>query len=163
MDSVMSENGVELLELDAQPMLSIRETIVTNELSERMGERMEALSSYLAKLGVKPTGHPFVIYHTFVWEGESDLEVGVPVSDKQEGEGWIASGELPGGPAVKTVHTGPHPELGKAYGRISEWMKENGKEVAAPIREEYYWIDLGGGNGDSSGGEQRVGLVQPYK
>ncbi|MEO5954057.1 MAG: GyrI-like domain-containing protein [Chloroflexia bacterium] len=162
MDADMMENGVEVVERAVQPMLSIRTTIVTNELGERMGERFEALSGYLAKMGVKPAGHPFVIYHTFVWEGESDFEVGVPVAEKLEGEGWIASGELPGGPAVKTVHTGPHEELGKAYARISEWMKENGKEAASPIREEYYWIDLAGGQEDSSSGEQHVGLIQPY-
>lgn len=163
MDSVASENGVEVLELDAQPMLSIRATIVTKELSERMGERFEALSGYLAKTGAKAAGHPFVIYHTFDWENESDLEVGVPVTGQVAGEGWVTSGELPGGPTVKTIHTGPHQELGKAYERISNWMTENGREASSPIREEYYWIDLNGSNGDSSGDEQHVGLVQPYK
>lgn len=160
MSSTTNVDGVEVIELEAQPTLSIRTVIVAQELGERMGERFAALSDYLSKKGVKATGHPFVIYHTFDWEGDTDFEVGVPVEQPTEGEGLIASGELPGGPAVKTVHTGPHPELGKAYERISEWMKANGKNASNPIREEYYWIDLN--NSGEETPEQHVGLVQPY-
>jgi len=156
-------SGVEVRELEAQPILSIRTTITAKELGEKMGEKAEALRGHLEKIGVAPAGPPFVRYHTFDWEGDADFEMGVPVEERVEGEGRIESGELPGGPAIQTVHTGPHPELGKAYERINGWLKENGKEAASPPWEVYYWMDLGRSGDEGSGGEQHVGLVQPYR
>jgi len=166
MDSEQNVSDVEVRELEVQPMLSIRTTITAKELGEKMGEKFEALRGYLQKLGVKPAGPPFVRYHTFDWEGEADFEMGVPVGERVEGEGWIASGELPAGPAVSTIHTGPHEKLGEAYERINGWMRENGREAASPLWEVYYWMDAGKSQDESGGDEsvkQHVGLVQPYR
>jgi effector-binding domain-containing protein len=169
MDSEQNESngsGVEVRELEAQPILSIRTTITAKELGEKMGEKFEALRGHLQKIGIAPAGPPFVRYHTFDWETETDFEMGVPVGERVEGAGWIASGELPGGPVVSTWHLGAHDKLGEAYGRINGWLKENGREVASPLWEIYYWMDAGKASDASAQSDPatwRLELVQPYR
>ncbi len=48
--------------------------------------------------------------------------MGVPLVDPVTGEGRIAAGELPGGPAVTTWHLGAHDKLGGAYARIAAYL-----------------------------------------
>jgi effector-binding domain-containing protein len=160
------ENGaaVEYGELKAQPVLSIRATIPVADLGPAMGDRLSALSEYMKRSGAQSAGPPFVRYHTF-GEVETDLETGIPVVKAVGGEGRIASGELPGGPAVSTWHVGEHQKLGEAYARIDTWLKEEGRERDGAAWEVYYWIDPNEGLDPSKWDPStwRTQLVQPVK
>jgi effector-binding domain-containing protein len=164
MNAEPSGNHVEIQQLEPQPVLYIRATARIDQLGEAMGDRIQALSGYIQERGVQPAGPPFVRYHTF-GETETDFELGVPVVKPAAGEGRIAGGQLPGGPAVTTWHFGPHDKLGDAYARIESWLKEHGREPDGPAREVYHWIDLG--QGDASGmaepSTRGTQLVQPVK
>jgi effector-binding domain-containing protein len=162
--SISSGNDVELRQLDPQPVLSIRSTIRTEQLGETMGDRIGALRAYLQQSGAQPSGPPFVRYHTFE-PTETDFEMGVPVAEPVAGEGRIEAGELPGGPAAATLHTGAHDKLGEAYGRIAEWLKEQGREPSGPAREVYFWIDLSRDQDPSTSDPStwRTELIQPVK
>ena len=154
---------VEIRRLEPQPVVSIRATIPVADLGQHQGERLEALTAYLRRRGVQPSGPPFVRYHTF-GEIETDVELGIPVVEPVPGEGRIASGELPGGPAVSTSHIGSHASLGDAYARLAAWIEAHGRERNGPSWEVYYWIDPSGDPGaaawpDPSG--WRTELVQP--
>ncbi|MFL5734645.1 MAG: GyrI-like domain-containing protein [Chloroflexia bacterium] len=155
-------SDVQTRQLEPQPVLSIRATIPVAQLGEAMGDRLGALSSYLRRRGVQPAGPPFVRYHTF-GETETDMETGVPVAEPIAGEGRISSGELPGGPAVTTWHVGAHDKMGEAYGRISTWLREQGREPSGSAWEVYYWIDLSQDLDPSASGPStwRTELVQP--
>jgi len=137
------ENGteVEIQQIEPQPVLSIRATVRIADLAEVVGDRISVMWDYLHQRGVQPAGPPFVRYHTF-GETETDLEFGIPVVQSIAGEGRIASGELPGGPAVTTWHSGSHDTLGDAYARIQAWLSEHGREPDGPAWEVYHWIDL---------------------
>lgn len=134
-------NEVHLQQLDAQPTLSIRATIATGHLRSVLGERLKALAAHLQALALTPAGPPYVRYHTFS-NTETDMEVGVPTGAPAQGAGDIVSGELPAGPAISTVHLGPHDTLGQAYARLSEWQREQGRRANGPGWEVYEWIDL---------------------
>jgi effector-binding domain-containing protein len=157
-------NDDEFQQLEPQPILSIRATVLIEELAEAMGDRIQALRGYLQQHGLQPAGPPFVRYHTFE-ETETDIETGVPVFESVAGEGRITNGELPGGPAITTWHTGPHNKLGEAYARIADGLKEQGREPNGASWEVYYWIDLSQGFDPSGGGPStgRTQLVQPVK
>jgi effector-binding domain-containing protein len=137
----MSEQRVEVTELAAQPVLSIRETIPVARLGDTMGERIGVLSRFLRERGTPPAGPPYVRYHTFT-DTETDMEFGVPVKEPTTGDGSISSGHLPAGPAVTTWHLSAHDRLGEAYARLDAWRTENGREPAGPAWEVYHWIDL---------------------
>ncbi len=159
-----NDGNVELRQLEPQSTLIIRGTIPIADLGATMGERLGALSSYLQQSGAQPAGPPFVRYHTF-GDTETDFELGVPVREPVAGEGGISRGELPGGPAATTWHTGPHIKLGEAYARIAAWLKEQEREPSGPAWEVYYWLDLSQdidpSTQDPSTG--RTQLVQPLR
>ncbi|MDQ5825353.1 MAG: GyrI-like domain-containing protein [Chloroflexota bacterium] len=162
MAAEQNNNDVELRQLEPQPTLIIRGTIQVADLGATVGERLGALSSYLQQSGARPAGPPFVRYHTF-GDTHTDFELGVPLVEPVAGEGEISRGELPGGPAATTWHTGPHVKLGEAYARIAAWLQEQEREPSGPAWEVYHWIDLSGEN-DPSTSDQSSGttqLVQP--
>lgn len=158
-------NDIEILQLTPQPVLRIRTTIQTVDLGEAVGERISAIGSYLRQIGAQPAGPPYVRYHTFE-ESKTDFELGVPVGEPVAGEGRIARGELPGGEAAATWHTGPHDTLGDAYARIAAWLKEHHREPDGASWEVYYWIDLSQDHDPSTISDpssMRTQLVQPIK
>jgi effector-binding domain-containing protein len=159
----MDEQRVEVAKLAAQPVLSIRETIPVARLGDTMGERISVLAQFLRERDTPPAGPPYVRYHTFS-DTETDLEVGVPVTQPAPGDGPITGGRLPAGPAVTTWHLGAHDRLGEAYARLAAWRTASGREAAGPAWEVYHWIDLAvtgepGPPPDPS--TWRVQLVQP--
>jgi uncharacterized protein YndB with AHSA1/START domain/effector-binding domain-containing protein len=166
---------VEVRLLPARPMISIRATVKVADLAATMDDRFSALREYLERHGVRPAGAPFVRYHSFpdigpdtegAGELETDVEEGVPVTQPVPGEGRIASGELPGGPAVTTGYTGVPEGLGAAYARIRAWLTEHGEEPTGPAWEVYYFVDLEGFEGHASLPNRATWLhriVQPIK
>jgi len=157
---------VALQQLEPQPTLSIRDTIQVANLPNVMSDWIPALLGYLEQCGAQSAGPIFVRYHTFEMV-ESDLEVGIPVVDPAPGEGRIAAGELPGGPAITTWHLGPHDDkFREAYARMGAWLTEHDREAAGPSWEVYYWIDPSQNNNPSTQHDPstwRTQLVQPVK
>jgi effector-binding domain-containing protein len=125
---------------EPQPVLSIRANVPVAELARAQGETLSELWRSMQARGLAAVGPPFVRYHTF-GETETDVEVGMSVSEGATGEGRIEAGALPGGAAISTSHIGAHDSLGEAYGRLSAWLEDNGREAAGPAWEVYWWID----------------------
>ena len=71
-----------------------------------------------------------------------ELEGGMPVAAKVDGDGRVESGELPGGDIVTTMHVGPYEKLVEAHDALHVWMRENGKQLAS-AHWEIYWTDPG--------------------
>ncbi|NUT35102.1 MAG: GyrI-like domain-containing protein [Hamadaea sp.] len=132
--------AIETRSLAPQAILSIRQTIATMDLPRVQGENLRTLWQVLTDRGVTPAGPPIVRYHTFS-DAETDVEVGVPVSDAVPGEGSAQPGHLPAGPAVVAVHLGGHDRLGEAYQALQKAVADNGT-ARGPSWEVYEWIDL---------------------
>jgi effector-binding domain-containing protein len=157
------EATVNLEHRDPLPILSIRENAAIDALANAQGERLRELWQYCQSRRVAPAGPPVVRYHTF-GEGETDVEVGVPVREGAAGEGRIRAGELPGGPVITTWHLGAHDRLGEAYGRLAAWLTEHDRDAAGPAWEVYWWIDASREPDPSAWPaptEWRTELVQP--
>jgi effector-binding domain-containing protein len=157
--------AVTVEERDSHPILSIRRTVDMAHLTEAQGDSLRELWRFTQRRGVKPAGPPFVRYHTF-GETNTDLEVGIPVVEASSGESEIAAGELPGGTAITTWHTGSHDGLGDAYARLDAWLKEHGRTADGAIWEVYTWIDPDIEPNPSAWPaptEWRTQLVQPIK
>jgi len=175
MSRAQSGTDVSVLQLELQPVVSVRATIMVDDLGKVMGDRIQALSDYLQTHGAHAAGPFFVRYHTF-GDMYSDMETGIPVVEAVAGGGGsspqpqvsdeIVSGTLPGGPAVATSHTGPHNELGEAYARIDGWLKEHGADPDGPAWEVYHWIDFRQERDPADGynpSTQRIELIQPFR
>ena len=146
-----------------KPVLSVRTNVAVAQLAEAQGESLQELWRSLQARDLTPAGPPFVRYHTFD-ETETDLEVGVPVSEGTTGEGRVRAGSLPGGASIATWHLGAHDRLAEAYGRLKAWLEEHDRVAAGPAWEVYWWIDASHEPDPSSWpapAEWRTELVQP--
>jgi effector-binding domain-containing protein len=131
---------VEVKDVEAQPMLAIRATAPSAELPGVFREAINEVWTYLERIGVKPSGPSFGIFHEY---GETvDLEAGFPVPEGTEGEGRIRAGEIPAGRVASTWHVGPYTKLGEAYQAMDEWMHGQGHDHGQPPRE-LYWTGPG--------------------
>jgi effector-binding domain-containing protein len=130
--------SVETRETAAQPIASIRTRTSLVELPAFMGSAYGEIFQAIGQQGVRPAGPPFVMYHDPEFkEDDIDLEAGVPVSDPVEPTGRVVSSTLPAGTIACTLHLGPYEGIGAAYGAVTAWVQEHGREFAGPPREVY--------------------------
>jgi effector-binding domain-containing protein len=129
-------NDIEVQHRDPQPVLSVRARVPVAELAAAQGEARRALWNHLQHHGVRPSGPPYVRYHSF-GETRTDMEVGIPVAAGAVGQGRVAGGELPGGTVVSAWHLGAHDRLGDAYTGLQAWLTAHGHQPAGPGWEVY--------------------------
>jgi effector-binding domain-containing protein len=123
-------------EVGPQTVFSIRDRRASPDIPGFLSEAFGELFGRLSLLGVRPAGHPFVIYHAF-GPAEIDAEVCVPIAEVASATGRIRSRELPAVTVARTLHVGPYEDLGAAYRALTEWINRNGLEAAGPVRERY--------------------------
>ena len=125
-----------IVEAEPQQTVAVRfqRPMASVDVGELMDAAMGSLGARLGGAGVAPTGPPYARYHA--WGGEvADVEIGFPVAQSIAGlpglpkssEGEVGASELPGGRIAVVVHRGPYTELGDAYGRLHDWMHEQGE------------------------------------
>jgi effector-binding domain-containing protein len=132
---------IEIKEIESQPTIGIRVTILPSELSEAMGEILPEVWSYLESRGIYPASPPFARYYAYGADAV-DMEAGFAVAAPLSGDGRIVAGELPGGQVATTWHVGPYDTLTQAYDALRAWLKEQQwEEAGAPW--EVYWTDPG--------------------
>lgn len=136
-----NKNNYEVIlkEVPEMSVISIRMNMSMKTISEDMGKCYEELYSYLQEAGGLFTGEVMAIYHCDEnfdpdnFDAECCFSVKAFLPDK----GRIKSRLLEGALMAATVHKGSYPELGAAYGAISEWMKANSYDYAGPMRDVY--------------------------
>jgi glycerophosphoryl diester phosphodiesterase len=125
----------QFVDLSAQPTAAVRvrRPMSTVDVGALMDDAMSRLGALLGQTGATPVGPPYARYHA--WGGElADVEIGFPLARKIDGllaladspEGEVGASELPGGHAARTVHRGPYPTLGDAYGSLHDWIHSQG-------------------------------------
>ena len=130
---------VEIKELPAQAVLTIRTTTTPDRLSDALREIYTLIRAYVADAGAEPTGPGFALYHAYGDE-EVDVEAGVPVDGAFVGNDRITSRVLPATRAAVTWHIGPYATSGEAHEFLDGWIHGQGMDhVGAPW--EVYWTD----------------------
>ncbi|MCU0724076.1 MAG: GyrI-like domain-containing protein [Planctomycetes bacterium] len=123
----------------AQCTLVVRTKTAVQELPAALGKTYAAIGVYLAELGERPAGPPFVAYHNRDMAC-LDVEIGFPVARPLPSRGEILPGSIPAGRVASCIYTGPYAGMAPAYEALAEWMEENGYE-ACGIAYEIYWSD----------------------
>ena len=126
----------ELLQKEAQPVLSIRTRTPVSGLKNFLGEAYESIMLYTADLGGEFAGPPYAAYYNMDMQ-DLDIEAGFPVTKKLPAKGIIQSNEIPAGYYAATLHIGSYPESEKAYAELSEWVKKNGYQPTGLVYEFY--------------------------
>lgn len=131
------EQKFEVIESQAQPVLSVRQTISVTLLPQIIGPVFQAIIDYLSELGLQPADAPFACYYNMDMDN-LDVEIGFPVSEVLPGRGDIKPGEIPAGKKATTLYVGPYQEMGPTYEAMSKWVSDNGYEATGVVYELYY-------------------------
>ncbi len=122
--------------LEAQPVLLCSGRTSMSEIATLLGQLLPKVYGYATTSGATMVGPPLVRY-TERGQDEVALECGVPVGPGAQPKDDIVLGELPAGPTLSTVHTGPYEGLRDVYGALEAWMKEHGSKPGGAPWEVY--------------------------
>ena len=139
---------------EARKMSDITEVVVDDQLvlgTKKRGKYREIavllpkLFEFAVPRGIRITGPPLFICHEMTEEeamkadeeGNANVEVAIPVSERIEGKDEITCYELKGGNMAKIMHKGPYEACKPTYDKLFAWIGANGKEITGPIREVY--------------------------
>lgn len=131
----------EILEQDAQLVLSIRTKTSVQQRPQLLGESYMKIMQYLGEQGEAPAGAPFAGYFNMDMQN-MDVEIGIPISKDLPEKGEIKVGEIPAGKYAVCIYTGPYDKIEPAYTTLTQWVNENGYE-ASGIAYELYIDDPG--------------------
>jgi effector-binding domain-containing protein len=126
----------ELIDLAATPTAVIRDVVAVSELAPFFDRAFGSLAAVTSAQAVAITGPAFARYHGAPRD-TADLEVGFPTARPIEPAGEAVAGELPRGRAARLVHLGGYDQLAASWGRLADWMGEQGLEPAASFWEIY--------------------------
>jgi len=128
----------EITEKDLTPQLALtrRETVTMKTIGEGMGAGFTAVREHAAATGAEVVGPPFVYSPDFGKE-RFDLIICLPVGQGAVAGEGIDLEEIAGGHVAAVTHTGPYPDVPKAYEALFKWVEENKRKPAGPARETY--------------------------
>jgi effector-binding domain-containing protein len=99
-----------------------------NELGSVVPPLMGQVFDWLTARGIVPAGPPFRRYVIVDMETKLELETGVPIATRVEGDREIRVGVLPAGRYATVVHTGHPDTLLTATRDLLQWAAERGVE-----------------------------------
>ena len=114
-------------ELGPQSIFAIRDRHAPPDLPGFLSGGFGELVGRLGLLGVRPAGHPFVIYHA-LGPAHIEAEVCVPIAEAASAAGRIESRELAAMTVARTLHVGPYEDLGAAYRALTERIPDRGRD-----------------------------------
>ena len=126
----------EVREQPAQAALTIRTRSSIQDLPQLFGRAYGAIIQHLTQLRQFPAGAPFAAYYNMDMQN-LDVELGFPVSKELPGKDEIKASRIPGGKFAMVLHTGPYPEVSRAYEALAKWIAEKGYQVTGVAYEVY--------------------------
>ncbi|MEA5031001.1 MAG: GyrI-like domain-containing protein [Sphaerochaeta sp.] len=130
------EYVIELVETERMPSLSIRKTVTADHLPHEIGSAYASITSYLADLGIKEPGQPYIAYYNMDMQN-LDVEMGFVTNAEYPGYGDINAETIPAGKWVSFIHKGPYKEMGHGYTAATRWMQEHGYHATGIVYEYY--------------------------
>ncbi len=141
-----------------QPTFMIRTRTSLENLQQVIGQSFGTIAHYLADLGERPAGAPYVAYYNMDMQ-DLDIEMGFPLSKKLDGRGEIQAGEFPGGKLATCVYTGPYGmEMSAAYDALTQFARANHFEPTGVAYEIYLNSPM-----DTPPQELRTQIIFPLK
>ena len=131
---------IEVKDVAAQKALTIKVTVPSSAIGQKMGELYGKLFGHLGASGIQPAGAPFAVYYTYDPNGNSEFEVGVPVNASTPGTDEIKFKEYPAMKVISTLHVGSYDKVGPVYEALKKYATDN-KIETLPGSWEIYMTD----------------------
>jgi effector-binding domain-containing protein len=127
----------EVVETQAQPVLSVKKVTSVANLPQELGKAYGAILAYLKEKGKQALGPAFTAYFNMDME-KLEVEMGFPVAEEIAGSGDIIASHIPAGKKATAMHKGPYKEMAATYEALTKWIGENGHVPAGVVYEYYY-------------------------
>lgn len=122
--------------LEPRVLVGLRDVVPVAQMTDFFARAFTAAAAELDRHGIEPAGPPIGLYRGDVTE-TVDVTAGFPTQDRLEPSRDVVAVDLPTGPAVVTVHTGPYDAMEQTYDDLLRWMTENGLTGGHAMYEEY--------------------------
>ncbi len=147
--------SIDIAVVDKGPQGVLQISVATSMLKipKTLGSCFSAVTQYMESVGVGKAGAPFTQYLDLDWDSiqrdslvalawqllthKQKLRVGIPVSDKVQGDGEVVFAEIASGRFVKALHIGAYHKLGKTYKKVSDWALQNRVSLENNAFESY--------------------------
>ncbi len=113
----------QLVERDERPYVAIVSTVSMQELGEVLPPLTPMVLDWVAHAGLEQTGPSFWKYNVIDMAAGLEVEVGVPVDRRVDGDVRVLGGVLPGGRYVHAHHVGHPDTLERATGELLSWAE----------------------------------------
>lgn len=144
------EQYLDHVQHEARPIITPPEVTTTRELitvtiplvipCQDMGNYMDPAIQEVIKAasgqGIAITG-PLFSYHKRRPGTTFDFELGFPVAEAIKEEGRVTNSKLPAAKVARAVYQGPYDNLGKAWGALEQWVRQNGHGGTGRFWERY--------------------------
>ncbi len=127
------QSAPEIQEKTVEPML-----MAGIRMKARYDQCGKAFRRIARSMGRHICGKPFILHYDDEYKDEdADFEVCMPVRTARA-KSEISVRELAGGRCASLQHKGPYDQLGRAYARILNYMKNKNYNLITPTREIYW-------------------------
>ncbi len=126
----------EVVDARPAPTLSIRARTSLEGLPALIGTALARVAQYLAEIGERPDGPPFVAYRNQDMK-DLDVDIGFPVAHAVPGSGPIDTGVIPGGRHAVCVYVGAYSGISAAYEALGTWISRRGYRPSGSAFEFY--------------------------
>lgn len=114
----------------AQCYVGTRTVMAMRDFERGIPAMTATVSQWLETHRVRPSGQPFLRYHTIDMPERMDVELGIPTGEKHDASGQVQGGVLPAGRYAVTVYTGV--DNGVAANRqLIDWITAQGEQPIA--------------------------------
>ncbi|HET8717765.1 MAG TPA: GyrI-like domain-containing protein [Nocardioidaceae bacterium] len=120
---------VRLADLQEQRAAVVCGRITRDQIADFLGGAFGEVMDLLASQDMQPAGPPFARYR-FRDDGILEVDAGFPVPAPVTPAGRVEASTLPGGRVATTMHVGDYAGVGSAYDAASQFLTEEGYEVA---------------------------------
>ena len=136
----MSSNSVNLTisetKTEQMAVVTIKTTSDLANIAKTLGESYQKIGEFIGKNGLKVSGHPFSIYHSFSHE-KIDMEPGMAVDKVVKGNSNINVYEIPTTKVIRGDYYGSYEGTEQAHELLNEYIKTNSKKIVGSPWEVY--------------------------
>jgi effector-binding domain-containing protein len=111
-----------------QQYAAIRTEVSMDGFGDLLGLLWGEVFGWLGVRGVDPAGPPLIRYNVIDMEGAMEIEVGVPVAARIEGDDRVTGGVLPAGRYAVLSYFGDYSGLVEANAALQDWAAAEGLE-----------------------------------
>jgi effector-binding domain-containing protein len=115
----------QIVERAAQPYVAVR-GLVTMQTFADIADRFPEVFGWLARRGIEATGAPFFRYRVVDMERGMEIEAGVPVASRVDGEDSVYCDVLPAGGYATVTYVGHPAELVDVTASLLAWASKEG-------------------------------------